>query len=41
MIPPRGYQGPYTKYSIDDVMSIVTNIKEAILPDTVQAVSPF
>jgi hypothetical protein len=41
MIPPRGYQGPYTKYSIDDVMSIVTNIKEAILPDTVQAVSPL
>lgn len=39
VIPPQGYQGDYTKYSIDDIMSIVTNIKEAALPSTIQAVS--
>lgn len=38
VIPPQGYQGPFIKYSIDDIMGIVSNIKEAVLPDTVQAV---
>lgn len=34
-IPARGFQGPYIKYSIDDIIQIVTNIKEAVLPDTI------
>ena len=35
-----GYAGPFTKYSVDDIMQIVKNITEAKLPDTIVPVSP-
>lgn len=39
VIPPCGYQGPYIKYSIDDILHIVSGIKDATLPSSIQLVS--
>jgi hypothetical protein len=39
VIPPRGYQTPFSRYSIDDVLHIVAGIKDATLPTSIQLVS--
>lgn len=35
VIPPRGFSNPYARYSIDEILHIVSGIKEAVLPRTI------
>lgn len=39
VVPTPGYKTEYQKYSIDDVIGIVKNIREAHLPEGIHAVS--
>lgn len=34
-IPSRGYSTPYARYSIDDILQLVSGIKEAVLPGSI------
>ena len=37
-IPSVGYQGPYVKYTHDDIVAIVRDVKDVQLPGCIQPV---
>lgn len=39
LIPTPGYDGPFLKYSFDDIINIVKDIKEPSLPASIKPVS--
>ena len=40
-IPTPGYHGPFIKYSFDDIINIVKDIKDTSLPASIKPVRPF
>ena len=38
-VPTPGYQGPFLKYSFDDIINIVKDIKDPSLPASIKPVS--